>query len=53
MSDPAVDELLQAIRHALTSLEGVDALHRLGARHEAAIHASIDQRLAALDAGAE
>jgi hypothetical protein len=53
MNEQPVDELLQAIRHALTSPEGLDTIHHLGARHEAAIHAGIEQRLAALDPAAE
>ena len=53
MSDPTVEELLNAIRSALSSVEGLNHLHRLGARHEAAVHAGIDRRLAALDASVE
>ncbi len=53
MKEPSVDELLKAIRHALTSIEGLDEFHRLGTRHEAAVHASIDQRRSALDPGVE
>jgi len=45
-NEMTVDELLLAMARALTSDEGLEAFHRLGARHEAAIHAGIDQRRA-------
>lgn len=53
MNTPSVDELLQAIRKALASLDGLHEFHRLGARQEAVVHARIGRRRAALgrDAG--